>query len=132
MSSTVYDDATDKAIGPGTTLVGHPIIGIDRALNRKGITAEEACYLLANDVVEVREQVAWALPWSVRLSPVRRMALEAMAFQLGLAGLLGFKNTLTTVERSDYASAAAGMLNSLWAKQTPARARRMADLMRDG
>jgi lysozyme len=129
---TVYDDATGKAIGPGTQVVGHPTIGIGRALNRKGITASEARYLLANDVVEVREQVAKALPWSTRLTPVRRMVLEAMAFQMGIAGLMAFKNTLAMVERGDYAGAASGMLNSLWAKQTPARAKRMADLMREG
>ncbi|RKK04816.1 lysozyme [Pseudoroseomonas wenyumeiae] len=129
---TVYDDATGKAIGPGTQVVGHPTIGIGRALNRKGITAAEARYLLGNDVVEVREQVARSLPWSTRLTPVRRMVLEAMAFQMGLAGLLGFKNTLAMVERGDYAGAAAGMLNSQWARQTPARAKRMADLMREG
>ncbi|RKK01372.1 glycoside hydrolase family protein [Teichococcus wenyumeiae] len=109
---TVYDDATSKAIGPGKQMVGHPTIGIGRALNRKGITASEARYLLANDVVEVREQVARALPWSTRLTPVRRMVLEAMAFQIGLDRLRDFKNTFAMVERGDYASAAAGMLNS--------------------
>jgi lysozyme len=58
------------------------------------------------------------------------MALEAMAFQMGIAGLLGFKNMLAMVQRGGYA--AAGMLNSLWAWQTPASAARTATLMRQG
>lgn len=55
-----------------------------------------------------------------------------MAFQMGIVGLLGFTNTLAAIKRGDYAAAATGMLASLWARQTPARAKRMADMMRAG
>jgi lysozyme len=55
-----------------------------------------------------------------------------MSFQLGVDGLLGFKNTLKMIEQRNYEAAAAGMLNSLWAKQTPERANRMAEQMRTG
>jgi lysozyme len=129
---TVYDDATGKAILPGTKVVGHPTIGIGRALDRKGLTQDEVQHLLANDLVEVQAQVAMALPWSTALTNNRRMVLEAMAFQMGITGLLGFKNTLAMIQRGDYEAAAAGMLNSLWARQTPARAARMAEMMRRG
>lgn len=129
---TVYDDATGKPLLPGMKVVGHPTIGIGRALDRKGLTAAEAQHLLANDIAEVRAQVAKELPWSAALSENRRMVLEAMAFQMGIAGLLKFKNTLAMVQRGDYAAAASGMLNSVWAGQTPARAERMAEMMRRG
>jgi lysozyme len=129
---TVYDDATGKAIVPGTRVVGHPTIGIGRALDRKGISSGEARYLLGNDVAEVQAQVLKALPWSASLTPTRQIVLQAMAFQMGIAGLVAFKNTLSMVRRGDYAGAADGMLASLWAKQTPARARRMAEMMRSG
>jgi lysozyme len=55
-----------------------------------------------------------------------------MSFQLGVDGLLGFKNTLKLVEQGNYESAAENMLKSLWAKQTPARAKRMSDQMKTG
>jgi lysozyme len=129
---TVYDDATGKPLLPGMTIVGHPTIGIGRCLDRKGITEVEARYLLENDLQEVRAQVAKELPWSAKLSVSRRIVLEAMAFQMGIDGLLGFRNTLAMVQRGDYAGAAAGMLNSLWARQTPARAKRMSEMMRLG
>jgi lysozyme len=129
---TVYDDATGKPLLPGMTIVGHPTIGIGRCLDRKGITEVEARYLLENDLQEVRAQVAKELPWSAKLSVSRRVVLEAMAFQMGIDGLLGFRNTLAMVQRGDYAGAAAGMLNSLWARQTPARAKRMSEMMRLG
>lgn len=129
---TVYDDATGKPLAPGMTLVGHPTIGIGRCLDRKGLSMAEASLLLENDITEIRAQLAKALPWIATLSAARQTVLEAMAFQLGLAGLLKFRNTLAAIERGDYAAAAEGMLASLWARQTPARARRMAEMMRAG
>jgi lysozyme len=129
---TVYDDATGKPLLPGATLVGHPTIGIGRCLDRRGITAAEAMALLENDIAEVRAQLAQALPWVAALSENRRMVLQAMAFQLGIAGLLAFKDTLAAARRGDHAAAADGMLASLWARQTPARAARMAAMMRAG
>jgi lysozyme len=128
----VYDDATGKPLLPGMTVVGHPTIGIGRCLDRKGITEAEARVLLENDLAEVRSQVAKALPWSTRLSEARQVVLQAMAFQMGIAGLLGFKGTLAAVQRGDYEAAAKGMLASLWARQTPGRAARMAEMMRQG
>ena len=62
----------------------------------------------------------------------RRDILCSMAYQMGVAGLAGFTNTLGMIARGDFAGAAGGMLNSLWARQTPDRARRHAEVMRSG
>ena len=53
-----------------------------------------------------------------------------MAFQLGIDGLLKFKNTLNLIEAGDYETASKEMLNSLWAKQTPERAKRLSEQIR--
>jgi len=55
-----------------------------------------------------------------------------MAYQMGVTGLAGFTNTLGMIARGDFAGAAGGMMNSLWARQTPNRARRHAEVMRTG
>jgi lysozyme len=55
-----------------------------------------------------------------------------MAFQMGTEGLLGFERTLSLIRDGKYENAAAAMLQSKWAQQTPARAKRMADQMRSG
>ncbi|QCA04882.1 lysozyme [Pantoea vagans] len=62
----------------------------------------------------------------------RRDVLYSMAYQMGVAGLAGFINTLGMIARGDFTGAAGGMLNSLWARQTPDRARRHAEVMRSG
>jgi lysozyme len=55
-----------------------------------------------------------------------------MAFNLGVAGLLSFKNTLAAVKAGEWAKASAGMLASKWAKQVGLRAVRLAHMMKHG
>lgn len=113
--------------------LGYFTIGVGRLIDKNkggGITREEALHLLENDIAKVDKQLREKLPWTANLSEARRGVLLNMAFQLGINGLLGFKNTLAMIERGEYVKAADGMLNSLWAKQTPVRAKRLSEQMR--
>lgn len=121
--------------------LGYWTIGIGRLIDKRkggGISAEESKYLFDNDIKKIQKQVYTALPWARQLDEARQGVLLNMCFQMGLGsaakgtGLLGFKNTLAMIERGDYESAAQGMMNSLWAKQTPNRAKRLAEQMRTG
>lgn len=128
----VYDDATGKPIRPGSKVIGHPTIGTGRALDVNGITQEEADYLLANDVAKVQAALDQRIPWWRGLTVNRQAVLASMAFQMGVAGLLGFTNTLSAVQAGAYGAAADRMLLSRWARQTPARAGRLSEMMREG
>ena len=132
MRLTVYDDATGKPLRPGDTLKGHPTIGIGRALDTHGISQQEAYALLHNDIFSITDELYRRIPSAEKLNEVRQMVLACMAFQMGVEGLLGFHDTLAAVGRGDYGIAAAGMLDSKWAKQTPARAERLAEMMKTG
>jgi lysozyme len=55
-----------------------------------------------------------------------------MAFQMGVDGLLKFKNTLELIKNGKYKEASDAMLDSLWAKQTPNRASRLSAQMKTG
>lgn len=65
-------------------------------------------------------------------NPAREDILTSMAFQLGTDGLAAFQKTLLFISNGDFISASREMLNSLWARQTSARARRHAEVMRTG
>lgn len=67
-----------------------------------------------------------------KCNPARADVLYSMAYQMGVNGLAGFKNTLAMISNGKFDDAANGMLNSKWAKQTPNRARRHSDVMRTG
>lgn len=115
--------------------MGFATIGVGRLIDKRkggGITAEESAYLLGNDIAKVNAQLDAKIPWWRKLDEARQAVIQGMAFQMGIDGLLGFKNTLKMVESGDYEGAGKGMLNSLWAKQTPARAKRMSEQMRTG
>lgn len=107
-------------------------IGVGRNLDDRGITKEEAMYLLNNDIDLVCDQLDKYIPWWRDLSDVRQQVLANMAFNLGIKGLLGFKNTLAKIKAGDYAGAADNMLASLWARQVGNRAKRLAELMKKG
>lgn len=115
--------------------LGYWTIGVGRLIDKRkggGITKEESEYLLSNDISKVNDQLDANIPWWRNLDEPRQAVLQGMAFQMGIAGLLGFKNTLKMVEYGNYIGASSGMANSLWAKQTPARAARMAKQMSTG
>lgn len=67
-----------------------------------------------------------------KCNDARSDIINSMAYQMGVAGLAGFENTLKLIANGDFNGASAGMLNSAWAKQTPNRAKRHAQVMRDG
>lgn len=115
--------------------LGYWTLGIGRLIDKRkggGITKEESRYLFNNDVSKRREAILKALPWAASLDQARFGVLLNMSFQMGVGGLLEFKNTLAMVRQGQYFQASLGMLNSLWARQTPERAKRLADQMRTG
>lgn len=127
--------------------LGYWTLGTGRLIDKRkggGISNAENDYLLANDIAKVRRQLeadpdtaaAWA---RVKNDPVRAVALISMSFQMGNggsgqdnAGLSGFDTTLGHIAAGRWDAAADGMLSSLWAKQTPARAKRVAAMIRTG
>ena len=131
----VYDDATGKPIVRGSTVVGYPTVGIGILLDKDkggGLRPEESEFIFRNRLKLLDAELSDRLPWISKLDPARKGVLINMAFQMGVAGLLGFKNTLAMVESGRYRDAAKGMLQSKWATQTPARANRLSRQMETG
>ncbi len=115
--------------------LGYWTIGVGRLIDSRkggGLSNDEINYLLDNDIKTKTREVLLALPWMPRLSEPRQAVLIGMAFQMGIGGLLKFKRMLSAVEDGQYFEAAAQMVESTWARQTPARAHRMALQMETG
>jgi lysozyme len=104
-------------------------VGYGRNLEAVGISREEAAFMLDRDIERVDAQLSVAFGWfQVQPEEVQR-ALANMVYQLGFGGLLKFHNMLTHLLNGDRKAAAREALDSLWAKQTPARAQRVAKLI---
>ena len=88
---------------------------------------EVASKILDIKIEKLKNKVFKSIPWLENKPQIVQDVLLEMAYQMGVAGLLGFKNTLKMIENNDYKNAANGMMNSKWAKQTPNRAKRLAN-----
>lgn len=106
-------------------------IGIGRNLDANGLSDNEVEYLFSGDFAAATQLAATLSCWSA-LDEVRRGVLVEMVFQMGLNGVKGFKNTLKAVAAKDWPKVHAGMLASRWARQTPGRAKRLAQVMLTG
>jgi len=112
---------------------GKLTIGVGRNLEDRGITQNEAYILLENDIIRCENELLDELPEVYSsLNETRKSVLLNMCFNLGIAGLLGFKNTLAFIGAGDFERAANGMLASKWAKQVGRRAIELSELMRKG
>lgn len=138
MNSSVADLIADLKLDEGLRLkpyrdtVGKLTIGIGRNLDDVGISESEAEYLLGNDINRTIDDMDRLMPWWQGLDDTRKRVLINMGFQMGVSGLLKFKATLKAVQDGDYSLAASRMLDSLWFKQTPNRAKRLCEMMRSG
>lgn len=111
---------------------GKLTIGIGRNLDDDGISPAEADFLLTNDISGVIQSLDMAIPYWKNLSEPRQRAIANMAFNMGLHGLLGFRDMLAAIRAGDFNAASQAALNSEWAKQTGARAQRIAVLLATG
>ncbi|MGE5537340.1 MAG: glycoside hydrolase family protein [Gemmatimonas sp.] len=117
---------------PYRCTAGRLTIGVGRNLVDKGITEPEAKDLLANDIVDAADGLDKAVPWWRSLSDARQRALMNMAFNMGIAGLLGFRRMLGFMAKGDFTSAAAEARASKWAAQVGSRAQRIAQMIEEG
>lgn len=87
-------------------------IGIGRNLEQKGISLPEARGLLQNDISEIWEDLVKNIPWIVTLDQVSQNVLMNVAFNVGVVGLLKFKNFLSALKQGNNKIAAAELLDS--------------------
>ena len=112
--------------------VGKWTCGYGRNLSDVGISEDEALYLLRNDIIKAKKGITKNLPWVINLDRTRYDVLVNMAFNMGINGLLTFKNTLELVKEGKYKEASQTMLQSKWARQVKGRALELSKQMETG
>ena len=103
---------------------------IDVLLER-GISKEEALFLLAGDIMQCRSDLS-RYDWYTKLDAVRQKVLVDMRLNLGMAGLLAFKNMILALAVRDYEVAANEMIDSAWYHQVGNRSKRLIRMMATG
>ena len=95
------------------------------------ITEAEAETLLIADIKVAAKRLIDTCPWMATLDEVRFAALVNMSFQLGNK-VFQFKKTLGHLRNKEYNKIVEQGMKSLWAKQTPNRAKRVLSQLATG
>lgn len=111
--------------------VGKWTIGYGRNLDDRGISEDEAGFMLDNDIDQVVAELE-RMPLYLSLDSIRQVVLANMAFNMGVPTLLEFRRMLGALARGEWNRAADEMLDSKWARQVGDRAVELSELMRTG
>jgi lysozyme len=107
-------------------------IGVGRNIEDRGITEDEARYLLKNDIKIVEDELLEKKPAVAGLDAVRQRVLVDMGFNLGIPTLMKFQNMWDAIESEEWTTAAEEMADSRWARQVGRRAERLCAAMDTG
>lgn len=141
---SVYKDTEGFwTVGIGHLLTKNPskeiaIQELDKLVGRKTggiISLKEAEKIFAADVLKAEQGIAGnkvLSPVYNSLDPVRKMALVNMVFQMGVAGVAGFTNSMNLLLAKNWKQAAINLAQSKWYKQTPNRAKRVISVFETG
>lgn len=119
------------SLRPYRDTVGKLTIGWGRNLEDVGISQREADQMLDVDLIHAEGICVRIFGGWYALSAVRRAVLIDMAHNLGEGGLRSFRKMRAAIEAGEFALASLEMLDSKWASQVGARARRLANMMKD-
>jgi len=111
---------------------GHLTIGYGRNIQIRGISNEEALFMMDNDIEGCIDDLMNTYDFWDDLNDVRQVVLVNMCYNLGINKLKRFSRMKRALSARDYSRASFEMLNSLWARQVGKRAVELAQLMKEG
>ncbi len=109
---------------------GYDTIGYGFAIKDLELT-EDVCDIILQQKLDklnkiLNERFCWY--------PISPLAIQDvvinMCYQLGISGFSKFKKTIYYLETEQYEEASSEMLDSLWAKQTPNRAKELSEIVK--
>jgi lysozyme len=123
-----YNDASGLPI----SVAGNITVGYGYNLSA-GMSIDIALMLMRIKLCEAEQDLLLSpqVPYSL-LSPVRKIALLDMAYNMGASGLETMTDFLTYLRAEEFAQAAADLMATLWAREVGARAKFDANLIKTG
>jgi lysozyme len=118
-----------ERLSPYRCSAGHLTIGVGHNLDAKPISRVASRQILKDDIEDVVRDLDQSIPWWRTLSETRQLVLADMCFNLGIQGLMTFRNTLKAAQEGRFMDCAEGMRRSDWAKQVGNRATRLIQMM---
>ena len=95
------------------------------------LTEEESLHILAGRISKLHLDLLDTLGWYKDMPPEVQGVIIEMCYQMGFSGFKKFKKAISNMQDKNWKGASEEMLDSRWAKQTPNRARRLSDIVRE-
>ena len=109
---------------------GYDTIGYGFTIKDLEIDKDVADLILMKKLHTLLQRITIAFPWFENIDNIAKSVVVNMCYQLGIRGFSKFKKTIYLLETEQYEEASIEMLNSLWAKQTPIRAKELSEQIR--
>mgnify|MGYP003141461774 FL=1 len=122
----IYADS----LGKKTIGFGHLITENDNFEEGIEYKKSDLLDLFYKDLEKAREGANQLVGHITELHIEAKNVIIEMVFQLGTQGTRNFKKMILALEEKDYFEAHVQMLDSRWAKQTPARCTELSEIMK--
>ena len=109
---------------------GYDTIGYGFAIKDLFLDKDIAELILIRNLAVLVERIKKTFPWINDAPEEVQDVVANMCYQLGISGFSKFKKTIYLIETEQYEEASVEMLDSLWAKQTPSRAKELSEELR--
>ena len=106
---------------------GYDTIGYGFAVKDLYLSKEVCDIILIEKIAELKLKTTKKFEWFEHSPETVQDVVINMCYQLGLSGFSKFKKTIYYLETEQYEEASMEMLDSLWAKQTPNRAKDLSE-----
>ena len=109
---------------------GYDTIGYGFAIKDLDLDEDIAELILMRKIQKLLERIIIAFSWFKDSPNEIKFVVSNMCYQLGIKGFSKFKKTIYYLETEQYEEASIEMLDSLWAKQTPNRAKELSEIVK--
>jgi lysozyme len=116
----VYDDS-----------LGIPTIGYGFAIKDLVLDEDIAEEILIRKLEKLKRNANARFKWLEDMPVEVQEVILNMCYQLGVTGTSKFRKAISALQEGDWEEAANEMLDSLWARQTPNRAKELSDTVRN-
>ena len=116
----VYDDS-----------LGIPTIGYGFAIKDLILDEDIAEDILMRKLERLKRNANSRFQWLQDMPQEVQAVVLNMCYQLGVTGVSKFRKAISALQEGEWQEAADEMLDSLWARQTPNRAKELSNIVRN-
>ena len=106
---------------------GYDTIGYGFAIKDLHLSKDVCDIILTEKLAKLQSNISRKFEWFDDSPVIIKNAVTNMCYQIGLSGFSKFKKTIYYLETEQYEEASTECLDSLWAKQTPNRAKELSE-----